>query len=127
VFSQQSIENCQKIEYNPNKIVPEAKKSIVATQLVDGKIQVIYAEEYPRASFPDMIDKIWKLKQRYGVNNIYVDAANPERDMVFFEERVRRTVRCRIYQRNYCSLQEIQYTCGRQNASRSRTLQYRRC
>jgi hypothetical protein len=66
--------NCQKIEYNHRS----SNFAIVATQLVDGKIQIIYAEEYPRASFPDMIDKIWKLKKQYGVNNIYVDAANPE-------------------------------------------------
>jgi hypothetical protein len=92
LFSQQSIESCQKIEYNPSKINPNAKKSIgldpsfgssrfgiVATQLVDGKIQVIHAEEYDRPNFADMIDKIWKLKQQYvHVTNIYVDAANPE-------------------------------------------------
>jgi hypothetical protein len=92
VFNQSAIENCTKIQYNPNKIVPEAKKSIgvdpsfgsskfgiVATQLVNGKIQVIHAEEYDRPNFTDMIDKIWKLKQQYvNINNIYVDAANPE-------------------------------------------------
>ena len=54
VFSTLSIENCQKIEYNPDNINPNAKKSIgidpgfgsskfaiVITQYVDGKIQVI--------------------------------------------------------------------------------------
>ena len=48
----------------------------MATQLVDGKIQVIHAEEYERpAGFTDMIDKIWKLKHQYGhITNIYVDA-----------------------------------------------------
>jgi hypothetical protein len=92
VFSQASIENCQKIEYNPQNIHPNVKKSIgidpsygssnfaiVATQLVDGKIQVIEASEYQRPNFTDMIQKIWQLKQQYGhVSNIYVDAANPE-------------------------------------------------
>jgi hypothetical protein len=93
VFSQSSIENCQKIDYNPQKIHQNVKKTIgvdpafggtskfaiVATQYVDGKIQVIHAEEYDRPNFKDMIDRIWQLKQRYGyVNNIYVDAANPE-------------------------------------------------
>ena len=55
--------------------------AIVGTQLVDGKIQFIYAEEYERdeAGFSDMISEIWKLKQRCGhVSNIYVNAANPE-------------------------------------------------
>jgi hypothetical protein len=59
VFSQASIENCQKIQYNPENIHPNVKKSIgidpsygssnfaiCATQLVDGKIQVIEASEY---------------------------------------------------------------------------------
>ena len=92
VFSQASIENCQKIEYNPYEINTHAKKSIgldpsfgsskfgiVATQLVNGKIQVIHAEEYDRPNFTDMINVIWSLKQQYGhVSNIYVDAANPE-------------------------------------------------
>jgi hypothetical protein len=78
--------------YNPLNIVKEAKKSIgldpsfgsskfaiVATQLVNGKIQIIHAEEYDRPNFSDMIDKVWTLKQKYGhVINIYVDAANPE-------------------------------------------------
>jgi hypothetical protein len=57
VFSQTSIDNATKIQYNHN-INKNAKKSmgidpgfgssnfaIVATQLVDGKIQVIHAEE----------------------------------------------------------------------------------
>ena len=92
VFSQSSIENCQKIQYDPGVIHPNVKKSmgidpsygssnfaIVATQLVDGKIQVIGAEEYQSPNFTDMIQKIWELKQQYGyVSNIYVDAANPE-------------------------------------------------
>jgi hypothetical protein len=92
VFSLSSIENCQKIQYNPQNIHQNVKKTIacdpsygssnfaiVATQLVDGKIQVIEASDYQRPNFTDMIEKIWQLKQRYGyVSNIYVDAANPE-------------------------------------------------
>jgi hypothetical protein len=92
VFSLSSIENCQKIDYNPQNIHQNVKKSIgidpsygssnfaiCATQLVDGKIQVIEASEFQRPNFTDMIEKIWQLKQRYGyVSNLYVDAANPE-------------------------------------------------
>jgi hypothetical protein len=64
VFSPSSIENCQKIEYNPQNIHQNVKKSIgidpsycssnfaiCTTQLVDGKIQVIAAEEYQRPNF----------------------------------------------------------------------------
>jgi hypothetical protein len=92
VFSPSSIENCQKIEYNPQNIHQNVKKSIgidpsygssnfaiCATQLVDGKIQAIAAEEYQWPNFTDMISLIWQLKQEYGhIYNIYVDAANPE-------------------------------------------------
>jgi hypothetical protein len=82
----------KRLEYNPQNIHQNVKKSIgidpsygssnfaiCATQLVDGKIQVIEASEYQRPNFTDMIEKVWQLKQRYGyVSNIYVDAANPE-------------------------------------------------
>ena len=60
VFSQASIENCQKIEYNPENIHQNVKKyrlwihhmgssnfAIVATQYVGGKIQVIEARGIP--------------------------------------------------------------------------------
>jgi hypothetical protein len=92
VFSQLSIENACKLQYNPDNINPNAKKSvgvdpgfgssrfaIVITQYVDGKIQVIHAEEYDRPNFTVMIDTIWQLKQKCGhITNIYCDAANPE-------------------------------------------------
>jgi len=92
VFSQLSIDNATRIEYNPDNINPNAKKSIgidpgfgsskfaiVITQYVDGKIQVIHAEEYDRPNFAAVINMIWQLKQKCGyISNIYVDAANPE-------------------------------------------------
>ena len=93
VFSWSSIENAIKTRYNSSQIIPEAKKSfgvdpafggnsefaIVATQLVNGKIQVIYADSYDRPDFSDMVSEVWDLKQKCGhVSNIYVDAANPE-------------------------------------------------
>jgi hypothetical protein len=92
VFSQLSIENATKIQYNPSQINPNAKKSfgvdagfgssnfaIVVTQFVDGKIQVIFAEEYERPNFQAMINRIWEIKQKCGyISNIYCDAANPE-------------------------------------------------
>ena len=89
VFSTQSIENCQKIRYNPNNINPNAKKTIgvdagfgssnfgiVVTQFVDSKIQIIFAEEHERPNFKAMIDRIWEIKQKCGyISNIYSDAA----------------------------------------------------
>ena len=56
-----------------------SKFAIVVTQFVDGKIQVIFAEEYERPIFAAMINRIWEIKQQCGyISNIYVDAANPE-------------------------------------------------
>jgi hypothetical protein len=92
VFSQLSIEKCQKIAYSPDNINQNAKKSIgvdagfgsskfaiVVTQFVNGKIQVIFAEEYERPNFAAMINRIWEIKQKCGyISNIYTDAANPE-------------------------------------------------
>lgn len=93
VFSQQSIELCQKHEYNPDVWKQNVKSTIgldpafgsssfgiVATQLYDQKIHVVFAQEYDRdhSYFPDMISKVWELKNKLGyVSNIYVDAANP--------------------------------------------------
>jgi hypothetical protein len=72
VFSQLSIDNATKIQYNPSNINPNAKKSfgvdagfgrskfvIVVTQFVNGKIQVIFAEEYERPNFQAMINRSW--------------------------------------------------------------------
>jgi hypothetical protein len=63
--------------YDLGVIHPNVKKSIgidpsygssnfaiVATQLVDGMIQVIEASEYQCPNFTDMIQKIWQLKQQ---------------------------------------------------------------
>ena len=53
--------------------------AIVATQFVDGKIQVIFAEEYERPNFQAMINRVWEIKQECGyISNIYVDASSPE-------------------------------------------------
>jgi hypothetical protein len=95
VFSTQSIENCQRLEYNPTVIIPSCQVSIgidpsfgssnfgiVATRFVNERIEVIEAEEYERPDFNDMIDRVWQIKQKHKVedNNltIYVDSANPE-------------------------------------------------
>ncbi|HKI09145.1 MAG TPA: hypothetical protein VKA09_12175 [Nitrososphaeraceae archaeon] len=51
----------------------------MVTQLVNGRIEVIHAEEHDRPNFSDMIQEIWNIKNKCGyISNIYVDAANPE-------------------------------------------------
>lgn len=50
---------------------------ICITQLVDGKVQVLYAEEFERAEHSNMIDKVWGLVLKYDPTKIYIDGANP--------------------------------------------------
>ena len=92
IFSQSSIELCQKWPYDVGLFKQNVKTScgvdagfgsskfaIVITQLFDNRIHVMFAEEYDRPNFNEMIAKVWELKQQCGhVSNIMVDAANPE-------------------------------------------------
>jgi hypothetical protein len=77
IFSSKSIEGCQKIEYNPLQVIlnsrvsvgvdpsfGSSKFSIVATRFVDGKIQVVIAEDHDRPDFQSMLDRIWDIKQQ---------------------------------------------------------------
>jgi hypothetical protein len=91
-FHIQDIEEAVKIEYDPTIMDPNCYRTmgidpafgsssfgIVVTQLRDGKIQVIYADEFERPNYYDMMNKIWEImKNCSGVDAIYVDAANPE-------------------------------------------------
>lgn len=82
VFAPGSILNCQKIEYNPDQIIPSAKVSIgidpsfgsskfgiVATRFVNERIEVIEAEEFERPDFNDMINRIWEIKQQHKIDD----------------------------------------------------------
>ena len=51
---------------------------IVVTRLVDNKIQVVFADEFERPDYNEMLIKVWDLDKNYHVQNIYVDGANPE-------------------------------------------------
>jgi hypothetical protein len=57
-----------------------SKFAIVVTQLLrkEGKIQVLYAEEFERPDFGTMVEKIVKMYRNYTVSKIYIDNANPE-------------------------------------------------
>jgi hypothetical protein len=92
------IQKCLDIEYNPNNIVSEARKvigidpayggsskfGIVVSQLVDGKIQILYAQDYERADPQEMEHLTLDLIRKYqmfmagGRSNgqILVDGAN---------------------------------------------------
>ena len=51
---------------------------IVVTRLVNNKIQVVFADEFERPDYNQMLVKVWDLDKNYHVENIYVDGANPE-------------------------------------------------
>ena len=55
-----------------------SKFGIVVTQLTWGHAEVVFADEYERPDFGDMIQKIIAIRQNYGVATLFVDAANPE-------------------------------------------------
>lgn len=56
-----------------------SKFGIVVTGLNrHGIVEVLYAEEYDRPNFQDMIDEIINVRRNYNVNKLYIDDANPE-------------------------------------------------
>lgn len=50
---------------------------VVITQMNNGKIEVIFAEEYGKSSPTRELQNAWEIAHRYGVNKIYIDATNP--------------------------------------------------
>lgn len=50
---------------------------IVGTQGVNQQIQVIFAEEFERPDFNEMLWLVAKLMQQYGYVRVYIDGANP--------------------------------------------------
>lgn len=52
---------------------------IVVMQFSDGVLQVLYADEFERPRYEEMLHKIANLYQAFtNIKNIFVDAANPE-------------------------------------------------
>ena len=55
---------------------------VCITELVDGVINVLHAEEYPRPDFNEMIETTLRLLQEYNITfenicRIFIDGANP--------------------------------------------------
>jgi hypothetical protein len=48
---------------------------IVITQLVDSQLQVLYANEFQRPDFNNMLNVTMELVKKYEVQKIYIDAA----------------------------------------------------
>jgi hypothetical protein len=55
-----------------------SKFGIVATRFVNSRIEVVVAEEHDRPDFDSMINRVFEIKNKIGMNACYVDAANPE-------------------------------------------------
>lgn len=109
MFPLDKVEACISDKYNPNAYIraPMAlsidpafsasgsRFAILITRLVDGKIQVIYSEEFLGADFNDMVEKVIGLIMKYrvdltGGDKIYIDGSNPELIRAFkryFHER----------------------------------------
>ena len=86
-----ALEKGQKVLLQPNKMSPKSMGidpgwgsspfAIVITQWVDGQIHVLYAEQFERPDFNEMLSIIWRLMTEFELSKkngkIYVDGANP--------------------------------------------------
>jgi hypothetical protein len=50
---------------------------IVVTQWEDNHIQIMYAEEYHRPDYDEMLSVVYGLMSKYNVDKVYIDGANP--------------------------------------------------
>jgi hypothetical protein len=50
---------------------------VVVTQWVDGIVQILYAEEYHRPDYNEMLSLVYRLMTKYNVDKVYIDGANP--------------------------------------------------
>jgi hypothetical protein len=86
-----------------------SKYGIVMTQYLNGKIVVIYAHEYTRPDYSDMIDEVFRLSHLVGgVTNILVDSSAPE-----VIASLRRAFHKDQYSENY--LKEVVTNCKKYN------------
>jgi hypothetical protein len=87
-------ENSQQRPPDPDEYIYGTRKSmgldpafgssafgVVVTRFVDGKAQILYADQFERPDFNWMIQKVWELYLKYrfdgSTDRIYVDGANP--------------------------------------------------
>lgn len=54
-----------------------SKFGIVITQMWNGRVEVIYSQEFGESAPTRMLQQAWELAFRYGVNKIYIDSSNP--------------------------------------------------
>jgi hypothetical protein len=50
---------------------------IVVTEWADGIVQIMYAEEYHRPDYNEMLSTVYGLMSKYDIDKVYIDGANP--------------------------------------------------
>ncbi len=50
---------------------------IVVTEWVDGIVQIMYAKEYHRPDYNEMLSVVYGLISKYQIDKVYIDGANP--------------------------------------------------
>jgi hypothetical protein len=50
---------------------------IVLTEFVDGIVRILYADEFHKADYADMLRRVYDLMSKYEVDKVYCDGANP--------------------------------------------------
>jgi len=76
--------------YNPDIIIPLTSTTmginpaygssafgILVTQLIDGIVQIMVAEEYHRPDYNEMLSTVYGLMSKYNIDKVYIDGANP--------------------------------------------------
>jgi Terminase RNaseH-like domain len=91
-FRPADIQKAKSIQYNPDYVNPMSARScgidpswgssnfgIVITQLNNGRVEVLYAEEFERAEHSDMLEKVRSLilNKFSPITKIYVDGSQP--------------------------------------------------
>jgi hypothetical protein len=51
---------------------------IVLTRISDDRIQILFADEFERPDYNDMLDSVLSLLSKYRAQHVYIDGANPE-------------------------------------------------
>jgi terminase large subunit-like protein len=80
-------------KYNPDNFIPYYSSTsrsmgidpaygssafgIVVTEWADGIVQILYAEEYHRPDYNEMLSLVYDLMSKYQVDKVYIDGANP--------------------------------------------------
>ena len=50
---------------------------IMVTEFVDDHIEILYAEEYHRPDYNEMLSLVYGLISKYQIDKVYIDGANP--------------------------------------------------